>query len=155
MEDISAYLFTVFELPHDAIVIPLCDALRIANGALDEGFEATLEQLVHLVVIIIVVPDAEHALYVVPDRTSEARRIDLVVRAHSIIRQIVRSLEFVIKEITDVIVETIHQGVTVIVPGIVLDAEGRYVVQLTALERRKRNRVSQEKKKAPGEKLHR
>lgn len=145
----------MFELPHDAIVIPLCNALRIANGALDEGFEATLEQLIHLVVIIIVVPDAEHALYVVPDRTSEARRIDLVVRAHSIIRQIVRSLEFVIKEITDVIVETIHQGVTVIVPGIVLDAEGRYVVQLTALERRKKNRVSQEKKKAPGEKLHR
>lgn len=75
----------MFELPHDAVVIPLCDALRIANGALDEGFEATLEQLIHLIVIIIVVPDAEHALYVVPDRTSEARRIDLVVRAHSII----------------------------------------------------------------------
>lgn len=125
----------MFELPHDAIVIPLCYALRIANGALDEGFEATLEQLIHLVVIIIVVPDAEHALYVVPDRTSEARRIDLVVRAHGIIRQIVRSLEFVIKEITHVIVQTIHQGVTVIVPGVVLDAEGRYVVQLAALER--------------------
>lgn len=87
MEDsISTYLFTVFELPHDAIVIPLCDAFRITNGALDEGFEATLEQLVHLVVIVIVVPDAEHALYVVPDCTSEARRIDLVVRAHGVIR---------------------------------------------------------------------
>lgn len=132
-EDISTYLFTVLELPHDAIVIPLCDALRITNGALDEGLEATLEQLIHLVVIIIVVPDAEHALYVVPDRSSEARRIDLVVRAHGIIRQIIRGLEFVVQEITDVVVETIHQGVAVIVPGVVLDAEGRYVVQLTAL----------------------
>lgn len=138
MEDIFTYLFTVFEFPHDAIVIPLCDALRIANGALDEGFEATLEQLIHLVVIIIVVPDAKHTLYVVPDRTSEARRIDLVVRAHGVIRQIVRGLEFVVEEITDVVVQTIYQGVAVIVPGVVLDAEGRYIVQLTALERRKK-----------------
>lgn len=104
MEDISTYLFTVFKLPHDAIVIPLCDALRIANGALDEGFEATLEQLIHLVVIVIVVPDAEHALYIVPDRSSKARRVDLVVRAHGIVRQIVRGLEFLIEEIADVIV---------------------------------------------------
>lgn len=133
MEDISTYLFTMLELPHDAIVVPLCDALRIANGALDESFEATLEQLIHLVVIVIVVPDAEHALYVVPDRPSEARRIDLVVRAHGIICQIVRGLEFVVDKITDVVVQTIHQRITVIVPGIVLDAEGRYVAQLTAL----------------------
>lgn len=94
----------MFKLPHDAIVIPLCDTLRIANGALDEGFEATLEQLIHLVVIVIVVPDAEHALYIVPDRSSKARRVDLVVRAHGIVRQIVRGLEFLIEEIADVIV---------------------------------------------------
>lgn len=136
----------MFELPHDTIIIPLCDALRIANGALDESFETTLEQLINLVVIIIVVPDAEHALYVVPDRTSEARRIDLVVRAHGVIRQIVRGLEFVVEEITDVVVQTIHQGITVIVPGIVLNAEGRYIVQLTALETRK-NRVSKKRRR--------
>lgn len=128
----------MFKLPHDAIVIPLGNAFRITNGAFDEGFEATLEQLIHLVIIIIVVPDAEHALYVVPDRPSKAWRIDLVVRAHGIVRQIVRGLEFVIKEITDVIVQTIHQGVTVIVPGVVLDAEGWYVVQLTALKGQKK-----------------
>lgn len=69
---ISTYLFTVFELPHDTIVISLCDTLRITNGTLDEGFEATLEQLIHLVVIVIIVPNAEHALYVVPDCPSEA-----------------------------------------------------------------------------------
>lgn len=144
----------MLELPHDAIVIPLCDALRITNGALDEGLEATLEQLIHLVVIVIVVPDAEHALYVVPDRPSEARRIDLVVRAHGIIRQIIRGLEFVVQEITDVVVETIHQGVAVIVPGVVLDAEGRYVVQLTALQRWKK-RIASVKTKKRWEKLRR
>lgn len=124
----------MFELPHDAIIIPLCDAFRIANCALDEGFEATLEQLIHLVIIIIVMPDAEHTLYVVPDRTSKARRIDLVVRAHRVICQIIRGLEFFVEKIADVVVQTIHQGITVKVPGIVLDAEGWYVVQLTALE---------------------
>lgn len=61
------------------------------------------------------------------------------MRTHGIVRQVVRGLEFVVKEITDVVVQTVHQGVTVIVPGIVLDAEGRYVVQLTALERRKKS----------------
>lgn len=98
----------MFELPHDAIIIPLCDALRITNGALDEGFEATLEQLIHLVIIIIVMPDTKHTLYVVPDRTSEARRIDLIVRAHGVICQIIRGLEFFVKEITDVVVQAIH-----------------------------------------------
>lgn len=98
----------MFELPHDPIVIPLGDALRIANGALDEGLQASFEQLIDLVVIVIVVPYTEHALYVVPNRSSEARRINLVVRAHRVIRQIIRGLELVIEEIADVIVETIH-----------------------------------------------
>lgn len=130
----------MFELPHDAIVIPLSDALGIANGALDEGLQASLEQLIDLIVIVIVMPYAEHALYVVPDRPSEARRVDLVVRAHRVVRQIVRGLELVVEEIADVVVETIHQGVAVIVPGAVLDAEGRYVVQLTALKDERRRR---------------
>lgn len=124
----------MFELPHDAIVIPLGDALRITNSALDEGLQASFEQLIDLVVIIIVVPYAEHTLYVVPDRSSEARRVDLVVRAHRVVRQIICGLELVIEEIADVVVETVHQGVAVVVPGAVLDAKGRYVVELTALK---------------------
>lgn len=131
---LPTYLFTMFELPHDAIVIPLGDALRITNSALDEGLQASFEQLIDLVVIIIVVPYAEHALYVVPDRSSEARRVDLVVRAHRVVRQIICGLELVIEEIADVVVETVHQGVAVVVPGAVLDAKGRYVVELTALK---------------------
>lgn len=124
----------MLELPHDAIVILLGDTFRITNGALDESFQATLEQLIHLIVIVIVVPDAEHALYIVPDRPSEARRIDLTVRSHGVVCQIVRGLEFIVEEITDVVVKTIHQRITVIVPRVILDAKGRYVVQLTALE---------------------
>lgn len=61
------------------------------------------------------------------------------MRTHGVVRQIVRGLEFFVEEIADVIVQTVHQGVTVIVPGIVLNAEGRYVVQLTALEGRKKS----------------
>lgn len=132
----------MFKFPHDTIIIPLRDALRITNGALDEGLQTSFKQLIDLIVIVIVVPYAEHALYVVPDCPSEAGRVDLVVRAHRVVRQIIRGLELVIEQIANVVVKTIHQGVAVIVPGAVLDAEGRYVVQLTALkdERRRRSR---------------
>lgn len=125
----------MLKLPHDAIVILFSDTFRIANGALDESFEATLEQLIHLVVIVIVVPDAKHTLYIIPDRPSEARCVDLIVRAHGVVRQIVRGLEFIVEKITDVVVKTIHQGITMIIPRVILDTEGRNIVQLTALER--------------------
>lgn len=140
----------MLELSHYTLVIPLGDALRITNGALDEGLEATFEQLIHLVVIVIVVPDAEHALYIVPDRPSEARRVNLAVRTHGIIRQIVCSLKLVVQEIANVTVQTIHQGVTVIVPRVILDAEGRYIVQVTALKRRKMLRQAKYRKKTSG-----
>lgn len=86
LRHISTHLFTVFEFPHDTVVIPLRHALRIANGALDEGLQASLEQLIDLIVIVIVVSYTKHTLYVVPDRPSEARRIDLAVRAHCVVR---------------------------------------------------------------------
>ena len=123
----------MLELPHDAVVVALGDALRIADGALDEGLEAALEQLIDLVVIVIVVPDAEHALYVVPDGATEARRVDLVVRAHGVVRQVVGRLELVVEEVANVVVQPVHQRVTMIVPRVVLHAEGRDVIQLTAL----------------------
>lgn len=83
-------------------------------------------------------PDAEHTLYVVPDRSSEARRVDLIVRTHGVVRQIVRCLEFIVEKITNVVVKTIHQGITMIVPGVILDTESRYVVQLTTLKKSNR-----------------
>lgn len=125
----------MLELPHDAIIIFFSDTFRIANGALDECFETTFEQLIHLIVIVIVMPDAEHTLYVIPDRPSEARRVNFIVRAHGVVRQIVCDLEFIIEEITDVVVKTIHQGITMIVPRVILDTEGWYIVQLTALKK--------------------
>lgn len=118
----------MFELPHDTIVVLFGDAFRITDGALDEGFEAALEQLVHLVVIVIVVSNAEHALYVVPYGTSEARRVDLVVRTHGVVRQVVRGLELLVEEIADVVVQTIRQRITVNVPRVVLDAESWYII---------------------------
>lgn len=129
----------MLEFPHYTLVIPFGDALRITNGAFNESLQATLEQLIHLVVIVIVMPYAKHALYVVPDRPSEARCIDLAVRAHGVIRQIVCSLKLVVQEIANITVQTIHQRVTVIVPRIILDAEGWYIIQLTALKRNKKS----------------
>ena len=125
----------MFELSHHAIVVPFRHTFRIANGALDKRLQATLEQLVHLVVIVIVVPDAEHTLNVVPDRSSETGRVHLAVRAHCVVGEVVGCLELIVEEIADVVVEAVHQRVAVIVPGVVLHAERRYVVQLATLKR--------------------
>lgn len=105
----TTHLLAVFELPHDAVVVPLGDALGVADGALDEGLEAALEQLIDLVVVVVVVPDAEHALYVIPDGPPEARRVNFVVRAHGVVSEVVGRLEFVVEQIADVVVEPIDQ----------------------------------------------
>lgn len=131
----------MLELPHDEIVIPFGDTFRITDGALYKSLEASFEQLIHLVVIVIVVPDAEHTLNVIPDGPSETGRVDFAVLAHRVIRKIVGCLEFVVQKITDIVVQTIDQRVTVIVPRIVLDAEGRYVVQLAALKQRRNMKI--------------
>lgn len=123
----------MFELPHDTVVVLLGDALWVTDGTLDEGLEAAFEQLVDLVVIVVVVPDAEHALYVVPDSPSEARRVDFVVRTHGVVGQVVGHLELLVQEVTDVVVEPVDERVAVIVPGVVLHAEGRDVLERAAL----------------------
>lgn len=132
-------LLAVLEFPHHAIVIPFGHAFRVTNGALDERLQAALEELVNLVVIVIVVPDTEHALNVIPDRPSETGRVHLAVRAHRVIGEIVRRFEFVVEQITDVVVETVHQWITMIVPWVVLHAERGYVAQLATLKQKKIN----------------
>lgn len=124
----------MLELPHDTIVVSFRDALRITDCTLDEGLEAPLEQLIDLVVVVVVVPDAEHTLDVIPNGPPEARGVDFAVRAHCVIRQVVGRLEFIIEKVTDVVVQPVYERVAVIVPRIVLDAESRYVVQLAALQ---------------------
>lgn len=127
----------MFELSHDSIVVPLGDSFWIADGALDEGLQASLQKLIDLVVIVIVVPDAEHALDVVPYGPSEPRSVHPAMRAHCVVGEIVGCLEFVVEEVADVVVEAIHERVAVIVPGVVLHAEGGDIVQLTTLEQMK------------------
>lgn len=124
----------MLEFPHNTIVIPFGYTLWIANGALDERLQASLEELIHLVVIVIIMSDAEHALNVVPNGPSETRRVHFAVRAHRVVRQVVGGLELIIKEVADVVVESVDERVTVVVPGIVLHAERGYVVQLTTLQ---------------------
>lgn len=83
MKDV--YLLTVLELPHHSIIIPLGDSFGITHRALDERLQTPFQQLVHLVVIIIIVPDTEHALYVIPDGSAKTRGVHLVVRTHCVI----------------------------------------------------------------------
>lgn len=61
----------MFELAEHPVVVFLSDTFRIAAGALDECLERALQQLVDLAVVVIVVPDAQQALDVVPNGATE------------------------------------------------------------------------------------
>lgn len=75
----------MFELPQHPVIIFLSDPLRVAAGRLDERFEASLEQLIHLAIVVVVVPDAEHTLDVVPDGATEPRRVHIRAPAHCVV----------------------------------------------------------------------
>ena len=70
------------ELVHEAVVVVVGDALREAGDHLDVRLQAALQQLVHLAVVVVVVPDAEHAVDVVPDGVPERGRVHALVLAH-------------------------------------------------------------------------
>ena len=65
----------MFEALHDALVVFVGDALGEAGDGLDVGLEVALQQLVDLCVVVVVVPDAEHAVDVVPHGLAERRRV--------------------------------------------------------------------------------
>lgn len=84
----------MLELPHHAIVVPFRHEFRVTNGVFDKRLQATLEQLVYFVVIVIVMPDAKHTLNIIPDRSSETGRVHTAVRAHGKVGEIISCLEF-------------------------------------------------------------
>lgn len=104
----KSHLLTMLEFSHHAIIIPLCDAFRITDSTFDESLKTALKELVHFIVIVVVVPDAEHTLYVVPDCSSETWRVHFVVRAHRIVGQVVSRFEFVVEKIAHVVVQPVH-----------------------------------------------
>ena len=56
-----ANLFRVAELFENGVVVARRDALGEADDRLDVGLERPFQQLVDLAVVVVVVPDAEHA----------------------------------------------------------------------------------------------
>jgi len=54
-------------------------------------------------------PNTEHTLNVVPHSHTKPRGVDPFTAAHRMIRQIVRSFEFIIQKISHVVVERIHK----------------------------------------------
>ena len=56
----------MFEFVHKAIVFLAGDTLGIAGDCFDVGFQVVSQQLVHFSVVVVIVPNAKHTLYVVP-----------------------------------------------------------------------------------------
>ena len=64
-------LFRMLKFPHERIVVLLCDTFRVARHGFNVRFQGALQQLVHLRVVVVIVSDPKHTMYVVPDRTTE------------------------------------------------------------------------------------
>lgn len=61
----------MLQLLQNTIIIRLGDALREATGGFNEHLQVSLQQLIHLAIIVVIVPDSVDALNVIPDRAPE------------------------------------------------------------------------------------
>lgn len=120
------YLLRVPELLEDGVIIVAAETIGKADGSFDVGLEGAFQQLVHLTVVIVIMPDAEHALDVVPDGAPEARCINVLLRAHGVVRQVIGQPEFLVDQVTHVAVQSVDQRVGVVIPRIILHPERRY-----------------------------
>lgn len=57
---------------------------------------------------------------VVPDGSAEHGGVYTLVCGHCVIGEVVRNLEFLIKQLADVRVQPVHQGEAVVLPAVVL-----------------------------------
>lgn len=73
----SSHLLTVLQLLQNTVIIRLGDTFREATGRLNKHLQGSLQQLIHLAVIVVVVPYPIDALNVVPDCASELGRVHI------------------------------------------------------------------------------
>lgn len=95
----------MLQLDQHAVVVRLGDPLREAAGRLDEHLEGPVQQLVNLAVVVVVVPDAVHALDVVPDGPTELGRVHVGPAGNRVVREVVRQPELVVQVEAHVVVE--------------------------------------------------
>lgn len=116
----------------NVIVISTSEALGEADGRFNVGLQGTFQHLIDFAVVVIVVPDAEHALNVIPNGCTEARRIDILLRAHKIVCQLVHQTELVVQQVAHVIVQAVDERKGVIVPRVVLHSKRRNQIHRAA-----------------------
>jgi hypothetical protein len=63
------------------------------------------------------------ALYIIPNSSAELGCVHVLSTSECLVGQVVSNTELVVKQKTDVIVESVDQRVAMIVPAVVLDAE--------------------------------
>lgn len=102
----ATHLLTVLQFNEHTVVVGFGDPFREAAGRFDEHLERPVQQLVDLAVVVVVVPNAVHALDVVPDGTTELGRIDVGPPGNRVVRKVVRQPELVVQVEAHVVVET-------------------------------------------------
>jgi len=123
-QNIDMDLFAVLELAHRIPVILLDELVREADGGFDEFLHGRGQEFVDVLVIVIVVTNAEYHVDIVPYRAAEHERVHARVRRHRAVCQVLRHAQFVIQQIGTLgVVEPIQDGKPVFLPRVILDAE--------------------------------
>ena len=143
------------ELLHDAVVVLLGDAVGIRAEYLDVLANGRGEQQLDLVVVVVVISDAEQRVNVVPYGATEQARVDALVTAHSrhiiprfnntnmsmrircymyrdlrsrdlrVVRHVACYLEVLVEQLANLRIDGEGGRVSLILPRVVLEAERR------------------------------
>lgn len=123
-ENVDMDFFAVFQFPHRISVIFLDELVGEADGGFDEFLHGCGQEFVDVFIIVVVVPNAEDHVDVVPNGSSEHERVDARMRRHRAVRHVFRHTQFIVEQIAAFgVVETVQDGESVFLPRIVLDAE--------------------------------
>lgn len=120
-------LLGVLKLPPETLIHSFGGLLRATYHGLYIDLKATVQKLVYFPIIIVIIPDAEHAVDVVPDGPAQHAGVHIFVCGHGVVCQVVGDLKLLIQHLTNIRVEPVYQRVAVVLPAVVLDSEGGHL----------------------------
>lgn len=103
-----------------------------ANWNVTYSAIATAAHLIYFAIVIVIVSNAVDALDVVPNGAPKFRCVNVRFIGHREIRQIVCGTKFQIQQMANVVVETIDQRKTMIIPGVILHTKRAWHILSTA-----------------------
>jgi len=123
-QNVDVDFFALLEFAHRLAVVLLDEFVGEADGGFDEFLHGSRKQFVDVLVVVVIVTNAEDDVDVVPDGASKDEGVDARVRGHRAVSQVLGDAQLVVEQVGPVgVVEAVEHRKPVLLPGIVLDAE--------------------------------